>query len=415
MRHICILSLLFALGACSSSKTTEGNLDCGDEKTARSPIINGDPIWDPSVITITENQAKAVGFLELGGVGGCTGTLIAPRIVLTAAHCVYSRPRYVRFYVGDNYVTPEGVYDATSYQAHPYYGGGYVDFDIAIVELATDPMAAGVQPIPAHLEPPQTLAGQDVQAVGFGITRAGTGGNTRKWWTVLRVTREVPTIFQVTGLHDNGTCQGDSGGPLLWHDPELGTRVHGALSSGDSSDCLGNSFYPRTDTPDNAAFIRTYIPEDLCEGETLEGRCDGNTAIYCEADAIVVDTCDAWEACQLDAEGHYRCVVTDPCRGETFEGRCDDAGAAIWCEDEDILVHGCPDFGYWCGMNDDGLYRCLPPGPCQAEGLDWNGVCTEDGHVRWCEDGQVKDRDCWLCNQDCGWAGDTLGNYCLDR
>ena len=145
------------------------------------------------------------------------------------------------------------MYTASTYHWHPYYGGRYVDYDLGIVILETDPMDAGVMPIPVHLDPAQSLAGEWVQAVGYGMTSASVHGNTRKWWTVLRVTYEIPTIFQVTGFDDNGTCQGDSGSPLLWHDAVNGTMVHGALSSGDSEDCLGNSFYPRTDTPDNSA------------------------------------------------------------------------------------------------------------------------------------------------------------------
>lgn len=406
-----ILTLLIVSCGGGSSE-----VDCGDVKTVNRDIIGGSAGWDASVVPLTSPEAEAIGFLNLGGYAGCTGTLVAPATVLTAAHCVYSRPSYIRFHTGRDSRAPERVYNALSYHYHPQYLGRNVDYDVAIVKLAANPMDDGIEPIPVHLEPTQSLAGELVQAVGYGMTEAGEYTNTLKWWVVLGVTHEWTSIYMVTGDGSTGTCQGDSGGPLLWNHPTEGVEVFGPLSSGDSDDCLGNSFYPRTDYGPNADFIRSYLPVDPCEGETVVGRCEGTErAIYCEDSVLHDDECGEWSACQMNEDGHYRCILLDPCRGETLAGRCNDAGGAVWCEDDLVYVHACPDFGHRCGANEFGQYRCLPPSACDTEGLDWIGICTEDGHARWCEDGEVRDRDCWKCEQNCGWAGDMLGNYCLEE
>ena len=88
-------------------------------------------------------------------------------------------------------------------------------------------------------------------------------------------------------------------------------------------------------------------------------------------------------------------------------------GIAVWCQDDEVVSSSCPDLGLVCGLDGEGNYRCVSPGPCEAEGLDYAGTCTADGHARWCEDGVIKDRDCVLCDQTCGWVSDAVGYYCI--
>jgi hypothetical protein len=48
--------------------------------------------------------------------------------------------------------------------------------------------------------------------------------------------------------------------------------------------------------------------------------------------------------------------------------------------------------------------------PCQ--GLTFEGCCTADGTVRWCEGGQVRESDCAADGRACGWLDAANGYYC---
>jgi V8-like Glu-specific endopeptidase len=357
------LVLAASCTACDQ-KPYDGQPYCGDVKTATGGIINGVDGFDPVVVPLTDAQASAVGMVEIGGTSMCTGAVVGPSTVLTAAHCLRSSPPWIKFHVGRDWRSPLHTYDSTSWDLHPDYTVGQVAHDLAVVHLTRDPQVDGVGVLNPHVAPVQSLAGQMVQAVGYGHTSYGDSSNSLKWWVVLEATSETATAYIVSGDGTTGTCDGDSGGPLLWKDPAAGVGVYGVLSMGVSGTaCLGDSHYTRLDETSNSAFLVPYLPSDPCSGETLQGRCaDASTAIWCQDGSVTTDVCDPGESCQ----------------------------ATI-----------------------DGLMRCVALGACEAEGLDALGVCTGDGHARWCEDGVVRDRDCALCGQACGWTGDTLGNYCM--
>ena len=168
----------------------------------------------------------------------CSGTLIAPTVFLTAAHCIASLEArgitevWVTFAADydENAASPGGLIAGTPV-AHPAFGSGGVSdtHDIAVVLL--DEAPAGITPaqLPTaglldQLKASHQLDDQTFTAVGYGTVREDkTGGphgfldsegvrmyalqsalNLEKAWLLL-------SMNPSTG--SGGTCYGDSGGP----------------------------------------------------------------------------------------------------------------------------------------------------------------------------------------------------------
>ncbi len=373
--EVLLVSLSFFLvagvGGCRKAP-----LECGDERTPTgqqsSGIVGGVSTWDPDVVSLTDGQALAVGaiLMDTGYAGWqaiCTGTVVAPTLVLTAAHCVvdlygdgstYGASQF-RFGVGDDTTSLRATLEPAEVIVDPYYNarsdGAAHDQAILRFDTPIPESVPGLVPIPILRDPlDPSLVGTMMQAVGFGCVETEcTTPNTRRYWTPIEVADITYFDLTVDGRGVAGVCYGDSGGPALFDLPGLGVRVAGTLSWGEQS-CAGLDHYEQTAYEKH--FHQVWNPG--CGDVPAEGRCEGSVLSRCEMDAIVTDDCAArGERCGADEAGVARCY--DPCAGETLEGRCD-GDDLVWCEAGTIKRRRCAECGLTCGYSSTtGRFECL--------------------------------------------------------
>jgi hypothetical protein len=329
-------------------------------------IVGGetDP-GDPAVVAIVgEGQAY------------CTGTLISPRLVVTAAHCLDPS------FAGGRVITDAEVVFGTDVDAngarhriaeaigHPSWDSVSRKHDIAVLRL-TEASPTPAARLSSTALVPETV-GTAVRLVGYGFTRIrGMDGGIKRQ-ARSQVLRYTETDFTVGGSPGQ-TCSGDSGGPAFMTQGDTELLV-GVTSWGDAS-CTEFGVDTRIDAY-LASFLQPHLDADRCAGD---GRCE--------------PSCQAKDPdCASKGVGE-RCATVFECASGLCLPASDDASLQF-CTQPCLASQDCPDGMTCVETTQDELRVCAHPTPSPgatgwpcARGTDCaHGLCVSSGEGSICSE-----------------------------
>lgn len=378
---------------------------CGNNGPSLAPRV--DPIIGGSVATAGQFPTVVALAIESGPEvfqTFCTGTLVAPDIVLTAAHCQELDDQYDTIWVIVDGLTPQSSQGRAIAVAHSVRDASYdveftmgVDVALLFLEEEVDDRA----PSPIWLPP---LAVQSpLQAVGFGTadpSDSGTAGTLRYLsteptiscdvlWDTFRdqgatdediegllAGRTFDEMFVCTNMADDtGVCFGDSGGPAF-------VTLNGTPTVTGIASFVGDEFcstYGMYAVPHRAiSFFAEQAPQLLCQ---VDGVCNED----CTGGVDIDCGCDVDEDCG-PLFGRHECSPAGMCE-ELAPGQFGEACAG----DDDCAAAYCGAAGL-CTLPCESDEACPANATCELFTLTTGGECVAavggDGGCAGCSGGE---------------------------
>jgi hypothetical protein len=342
--------------------------------SAEAVATAGEPIIDGVASTPSQNFVVELVRPVTMGAFVCSGSLVAPNLVLTARHCVTAVPSEgfscdqngtgtdggtlgadydpSTIYVYAGLDAPSGLTAPAAFGARIFHDGAtnLCNHDLALLSL-TKPIE-GVTVAPLGLESPVTK-GEVLTTIGWGVEQTGMSPLVRQQRTGVGVLAVGPASdsagYEVASSElevGESICSGDSGGPLVTSSGAVvGVASRGGNGALDASlsdpeaTCVGamtvnvyTEIAPFRDVILHAFAAVGATPTlvdvplgDSCSAasECSSGLCAavGDAGLTCTQDCTEV-ACPSGFSCD-DSAGHHLCV-TAPTSGCAAGGRSPD-------------------------------------------------------------------------------------------